>query len=77
MREYIRIERILNLLREVWTEPLYQDQRFGQMLCNLGVIERQSFAWFTEDDKLEKGLEKYIRKLKGGKDKKKNGKKKK
>lgn len=51
MRERARIKRILNLIEELWNKS--PDQRFGQLLINLSVVEDSILVWNNEDDGLE------------------------
>ena len=54
MRDEKRIERILKILEEIWKEN--PNQRFGQLLINLGIINDNLITWKNEDDLLEKSL---------------------
>ena len=54
MRDKRRIERILKILEEIWEKD--SDQRFGQLLINLGVIKDDFETWKNEDDLLEEHL---------------------
>lgn len=54
MRDKSRIKRILKLLEEHWNNS--QDQRFGQLLINLGIADDSIRVWENEDDALEKYL---------------------
>ena len=54
MRDKKRIKRILKLLGKHWDN--YPDQRFGQLLINLGVVNDSMRVWRNEDDALEKYL---------------------
>jgi len=60
MREKKRIERILNLIKELWEAR--QDQRLGQMLINIGLVPDEMRVWNTEDDIWEKHLKKELKK---------------
>jgi len=51
MRDERRIKRILKILEEIWEKS--SDQRFGQLLINLGVIKDDFETWKNEDDLLE------------------------
>jgi hypothetical protein len=55
MRDIKRIDRIMNIITNYWKER--QDQRFYQMMINLGLINDDVYLWNIEDDKLEKALE--------------------
>jgi len=58
MRDKKRIKRILKLLQKIWlTMP---DQRFGQLLINLGIADDSMRLWINEDD----GMEEYLTKFK-------------
>ncbi|MBU2576330.1 MAG: hypothetical protein KKF50_01275 [Nanoarchaeota archaeon] len=54
MRDKNRIKRILKLIEEIWINNA--DQRFGQLLINLGIVSDDFNTWQTEDDILEKRL---------------------
>jgi len=58
MREKARIKRILKLIEDFWNER--EDQRFGQLLINLGIIADDNGVWHMEDDELEE----YLKKIK-------------
>ena len=57
MREKARIERICNLIKEIWSKC--PDQRFLQLLINGGVIPNGNH-WFVEDDEFEEVLKKTL-----------------
>ena len=57
MREKARIKRILKLLEKLWLDV--SDERFGQLLINLQIVEDDLRLWQNEDD----GLENYLEKL--------------
>jgi len=59
MRDIKRIKRILTLLEEHWMEG--PDQRFGQLLINLGVVNDDVRLWNNEDDGLEEYLKEYLK----------------
>ena len=61
MRDKNRIQKILNLLKELWQKN--PDQRFGQLLINLGIVRDGFETWQKEDDILEK----YLIKIGNGK----------
>ena len=61
MRDKNRIQKILNLLEKIWQKD--SDQRFGQLLINLGIIKDDFETWQKEDDVLEK----YLIKIGNGK----------
>ena len=61
MRDPKRIKRILEMIEECWNK--YPDQRFTQLLINLGLME-DGTKWHYEDDELEEGLKEYISKSK-------------
>ena len=54
MRDIKRIKKILELLEEIWNRN--PDQRFGQLLINLGVINDDFHTWNVEDDLMEQHL---------------------
>ncbi len=55
MRNPNRIKRILRLIEEIWSSS--PDQRFGQLLINLGLIPDNLDSWKYEDEDLEKYLQ--------------------
>lgn len=59
MRDKNRIKRVLALLEEIWESN--QDQRFGQLLINLGIAEDNFNTWQNEDDVLEELLKSYLK----------------
>jgi len=60
MREKERIERILNLLREIWEiEP---DLRLGQILVN-AASSFEVNPFYFEDSDLEESLKEFLDKL--------------
>ncbi len=63
MRDPKRIKIILKLLEEIWSQM--PDQRFGQLLINLGIIEDSIRVWTNEDDGFEKYLKAIIKKDEG------------
>jgi len=63
MRDEKRIKRILNLIEEIWEKT--PDQRFGQLLINLGLAKDDFNTWQNEDSSLEK----YLTNIKNGQDK--------
>lgn len=60
MRNPKRIKSILKLIEEIWENN--PDQRFGQLLINLGLFPDSPRNWQIEDDEVENCL-----KSKGGK----------
>lgn len=56
MREKARIKRITRLLEKIWENR--SDERFGQLLINLQIVEDDLRLWQQEDDLLENYLEK-------------------
>jgi hypothetical protein len=54
MRDEKRIKKILVILEEIWERN--PDQRFGQLLINLGVIKDDFSTWTVEDDLMEEHL---------------------
>jgi len=54
MRDEKRIDRILKLIGDNWKK--HPDQRFGQLLINLGICNDDIRLWNNED----KGLEEYL-----------------
>ena len=64
-RDPARIERILGLLRTIWTDTGHTDTRLGQLLFNACVSGAVPTAYFeaaynVEDTEIEKGLEAYL-----------------
>ena len=61
MRDPLRIPRILNKFREIWTQYDTIDLRFGQLFeCIVGVNDNH---WNIEDDEFEQLLEKWYRRV--------------
>ena len=60
MRDINRIKRILKLLETLWRNA--SDERFGQLLINLGVCDDESRLWSNEDEDVEKHLKTIIKK---------------
>jgi len=58
MRDEKRIDRILGLIKELWEKS--PDQRFGQLMINLGVFKDSLRVWVEEDYELESGLKKIL-----------------
>jgi len=56
MRPIERIPKLLELIKEKWEES--PDQRFGQLLINLGVCPDNLQFWNLQDDIIIKHLEK-------------------
>ena len=56
MREKARIKRILKLIEKQWDKR--EDQRFGQLCINLGIVADEINTWNLEDDELEEHLKK-------------------
>jgi len=54
MREKARIKRILKLIEDYWNK--YSDQRFGQLIINMGIADDSNRVWRNEDKDLEKYL---------------------
>jgi hypothetical protein len=54
MRDEKRINRILRILEEIWDRN--PDQRFGQLLINLGVVKDDFSTLHVEDDLMEQHL---------------------
>lgn len=54
MRDPKRIKRILKLIEKHWTK--YPDQRFFQLLTNIGLYHHKQDAWYVEDDVTEEHL---------------------
>jgi uncharacterized protein YihD (DUF1040 family) len=54
MRDKNRINRILRILEEIWDRN--PDQRFGQLLINLGVVKDDFGTLHVEDDLMEQHL---------------------
>jgi hypothetical protein len=64
MRDIKRIKRILDLIEKVWSCSSNMDMRFTQFLINFGIAKDEYGYWIIEDDELEKGLIKHIKKYK-------------
>jgi uncharacterized protein YihD (DUF1040 family) len=54
MRDIKRIKKILGILEEIWSRN--PDQRFGQLLINLGVVKDDFDTLHVEDDLMERHL---------------------
>lgn len=67
MRDIQRIDRILKLLKQIWKDPSWQDQRFGQTLINCGIVEDGNLTWNIEDDEIEQALVNIIKETKNNK----------
>ncbi len=63
MRNPKRIDRIINLARELW--HTYPDWRLGQLISN--VIGDDNFIFYMEDDEFEEKLLELKKKLKENK----------
>ena len=59
MRDKKRIKRILNMIESIWENM--PDQRFFQLLINIGMMEDNGMWWRLEDDKTEKHLKKQMK----------------
>ena len=58
MRDKRRIERILGLIEKYWkSDP---DQRFGQLLINIGILPDFPKIWNLEDETIEIWLKEKI-----------------
>ena len=55
MRDIKRINRILKKIEDIWNKS--PDQRFGQLLINMGIVKDDIMTWRMEDDILEKVLD--------------------
>lgn len=66
-RDPKRIDRILNLIRELWKSS--DQQRFGQLMINNHIFKAGLTVWIEEDWELEKKLEKKVEEIR----KKNNG----
>jgi hypothetical protein len=60
MRDPARIKKIMSIIESYWQSS--PDQRFGQMLINLGLVPDDIRTWNMEDDLLLKGLEAWQKK---------------
>ena len=66
MRNPERIERMIQKLQYIWERV--PDWRFGQLMCNLQRMQGgTSDGFYTEDDKWEEVLDKFIDEFLGGK----------
>lgn len=61
MREEARIKRITDKIAKLWS--LSPDWRFGQFLINYGFCSDTFDVWSGEDDIIEQGLDRVIKKL--------------
>ena len=60
MRDIKRIKRILKLIEDYWNE--YPDQRFCQLLINMGIVDDSNKVWQRDDWDLEEDLIKDLKK---------------
>jgi len=58
MRPKERIPKLLELIKKKWEKN--PDQRFGQLLINLGISPDNLWFWNLQDDDIIKALEKII-----------------
>ena len=63
-RKLVSIQKILKQIEEIWKDS--PDQRFGQLLINLGIADDSVRLWQNEDSGLEQWLQEHIKKMKGG-----------
>lgn len=63
MRDPERIERITNLVKEIWSE--IPDWRFAQLISNFHMIgdKDDTIDFYREDDEVEKWLDNILRRL--------------
>ena len=65
MRNIERINKVTNVLKEAWSQPGFNDMRFGQFMSNfLGwcvSTGRCNDIWFPEEDKWEQWLKEYTK----------------
>ena len=59
MRELERIDRITEMIRKIWI--VNQDQRFGQLLINLGLMPDEGDIWNIEDSDIDELLKLRIK----------------
>jgi len=57
MRDKKRIKRILKQIEKFWMQV--PDQRFGQLLINLRIVDDTIRVWSNEDDDFEEYLKQY------------------
>ena len=60
MRDIKRIKRILKLIEDYWNK--YSDQRFGQLIINMGIADDSNRVWQRDDWDLEEDLIKDLKK---------------
>ena len=60
MRDIKRIKRILKLIEDYWNK--YSDQRFGQLIINMGIADDSNRVWQRDDWDLEQDLIKDLKK---------------
>jgi hypothetical protein len=63
VRDPLRITRIMNKLKAVWSHPNYTDMRFGQLLECITPCDRHHLNWNMEDDQFEQLLETWYRRI--------------
>lgn len=62
MRDPERIERITNLIKEIWLE--IPDWRFTQLISNFNIAGHKDFIDFhRDDDEVEKRLKNILQRL--------------
>jgi hypothetical protein len=65
MRDPYRIARVIDKLTQAWSR--YPDQRFGQLLFNIGYFKiadqygHMADPYFNEDERLEELIDKFLR----------------
>lgn len=63
MRDPERIQRIINLIKEIWLE--IPDWRFAQLVSNFHIIgdKDDTIDFYREDNEVEKQLNNILRRL--------------
>jgi hypothetical protein len=63
MRDPLRIPRILNKLKVVWSHHGYTDMRFGQLLECMTSNDKYDLNWDMEDEQFESLMETWFRRV--------------
>ena len=61
MRDPARIDRMLSLIRAIWSKS--PDLRLGQLLCNANTHNFESNTYQCDDDDLENDLKAYCQRF--------------
>lgn len=64
MRDLKRIKKLLKLIQMLWEET-GDDQRFYQLLTNIGIYEPNNDLYYLEDDEIIKVLQQNLNEFRG------------